>query len=166
MRRSRSRDINVERLSRNRERIVGIVGQRNLCVTSCPLVMFFRVDSDTSTSRHGSRTSISDLERKRAKPTEQNGIQGKSVLEQLRVIQFIQPGVPSDALKKDFREEVFYVLSNSCTIFVGFVSEIFPDWNIPCADIYHPRYIYQQIPYIRYLCITKYKIFGIDYDKF
>lgn len=122
MRRSRSRDINVERLSRNRERIVGIVGQRNLCVTSCPLVMFFRVDSDTSTSRHGSRTSISDLERKRAKPTEQNGIQGKSVLEQLRVIQFIQPGVPSDALKKDFREEVFYVLSNSCTIFVGFVS--------------------------------------------
>ena len=40
------------------------------------------------------------------------------------------------------------------------------DWNIPCADIYHPRYIYQQIPYIRYLCITKYKIFGIDYDKF
>lgn len=122
MRRSRSRDINVERLSRNRGKIVGIVGQRNLCVTSCPLVMFFRVDSDTSTSRHGSRTSISDLERKRAKPTEQNGIQGKSVLEQLRVIQFIQPGVPSDALKKDFREEVFYVLSNSCTIFVGFVS--------------------------------------------
>lgn len=122
MRRSRSRDINVERLSRNRGKIVGIVGQRNLCVTSCPLVMFFRVDSDTSTSRHGSRTSISDLERKRAKPTKQNGIQGKSVLEQLRVIQFIQPGVPSDALKKDFREEVFYVLSNSCTIFVGFVS--------------------------------------------
>lgn len=122
MRRSRSRDINVERLSRNRGKIVGIVGQRNLCVTSCPLVMFFRVDSDTSTSRHGSRTSISDLERKRAKPIEQNGIQGKSVLEQLRVIQFIQPGVPSDALKKDFREEVFYVLSNSCTIFVGFVS--------------------------------------------
>lgn len=121
MRRSQSRDINVERLSRNRGKIVGVVGQRH-CVTSCPLVMFFRVDSDTSTSRHGSRTSISDLERKRAKPTEQNGIQGKSVLGQLRAIQFIQPGVPSGALKKDFREEVFYVLSNSCTIFVGFVS--------------------------------------------
>lgn len=93
MRRSWSRDINVERLSRNHGKIVGIVGQRH-CVTSYPLVMFFRVDSGTSTSRHGSRTPISDLERKRAKPTEQNGIQGKSVLGQLRVIQFIQPGAP------------------------------------------------------------------------